>query len=97
MSSLAPSCTLAVDREKSSCETGCSSGSVAAAKARAKVRASFCSCSKSESKSAHRRGVVSGISGARAVARDIGSVGNGNALDLLVFIIAEVVGNSSIE
>ena len=29
MSSLAPSCTLAVDREKSSCETGCNSGSVA--------------------------------------------------------------------
>ena len=48
-------------------------------------------------KSAHRRGVVSGISGARAMARDIRSVGNGNALVLLVFIIAEVVGNSSIE
>ena len=30
MSSLAPSCTLAVDRAKSSCETGCNSGSVAA-------------------------------------------------------------------
>ena len=29
MSSLAPSCTLTVDREKSSCETGCNSGSVA--------------------------------------------------------------------
>ena len=28
------------------------------------------------------------------MARDIGSVGNGNALDLLVFIIAEVIGNS---
>ena len=41
--------------------------------------------------------MVSGISGARAMARDIGSVGNGNALVLLVFIIAEVIGNSSIE
>ena len=41
--------------------------------------------------------MVSGISGAHAMARDIGSDGNGNALVLLVFIIAEVVGNSSIE
>ena len=31
------------------------------------------------------------------MARDIGSVGNGNTLVLLVFIIAEVIGNSSIE
>ena len=49
-------------------------------------------------KSARRRGVVvSGISRARGIARDIGSVGNGNALFLLVFNIAEVIGNSSIE
>ena len=49
-------------------------------------------------KSAHRRGVVvSGISGARAMARDIGSIGNGNTLVLPVFIIAEVISNSSIE
>ena len=34
---------------------------------------------------------------ARATARDIESVGNGNALVLLVFIIAEVVDSSSIE
>ena len=48
-------------------------------------------------KKAHRRGVVSDISGARAMARDIGSVGNNNALVLLVFIISELVCNSSIE
>ena len=48
-------------------------------------------------KKAHQRGVVSGISGARAMARDIESVGNSNALVLLVFIIAELVCNSSIK
>ena len=57
----------------------------------------FKSVSVAAAKSAHRRGVVSGISGARAMARDIGSVGNSNVLVLLVFVIAEVVGNSSIE
>ena len=57
----------------------------------------FKSVSVAAAKSAHRRGVVSGISGARAMARDIGSVGNSNVLVLLVFVITEVVGNSSIE
>ena len=41
--------------------------------------------------------MVSGISVAYAMAQDIRSIGNSNALTLLMFIIAEVVGNSAIE